>query len=369
MRVAIVHDWLVSYGGAEKVLEEQLALFPGADIYTLLHKPGSQSPLIESKQIRTSGLQHVPLSDHRKLIALMPYAAEQFNLTSYDIIISNTFAIIHGVISNPEQVHIAYVNRTMRYAWDTYHQDLAAFGVGGGVKRLAASVGYHYLRLWDMAAFQRPDTIIANSPFSARRIQKYYRRKAHVLFGPVEVERFAPDQRREDYYVTVGRLVPLKGIDLMVEAFNRSGRRLVVIGDGPQLDELSREAKGNITFTGKLTSGEVAPLLAKARGYLAMAEEDFGIANVEALASGCPVIAWGRGGVRYTVQDGENGLLFDERTPEALNAALDRFEATDLLSPALIAESAQKFSAAAYRNGLRGYIDRERRRRSLQENL
>ncbi|UTA52252.1 hypothetical protein MSS93_14665 [Deinococcus radiodurans] len=128
MKVAIIHDWLVSYGGAEKVLEEQLALFPQADIYTLLHKLGSQSPLIESKQIRTSGLQRLPIGDHRKLIALMPYAAEQFDLTSYDLVLSNTFAIVHGVISTPDQLHMAYVNRTMRYAWDTYHQDLAAFG-------------------------------------------------------------------------------------------------------------------------------------------------------------------------------------------------------------------------------------------------
>ena len=367
MKVAIIHDWLVSYGGAEKVLEEQWALFPQADIYTLLHKLGSQSPLIESKQIRTSGLQRLPIGDHRKLIALMPYAAEQFDLTSYDLVLSNTFAIVHGVISTPDQLHMAYVNRTMRYAWDTYHQDLAAFGVGGGIKRLAASLGYHYLRLWDLAAFQRPDLVLANSPFSAQRLQKYYHREAQILFAPVDTEQFAPAETRDDYYVTVGRLVPLKGIDLMVKAFTTSGRRLIVIGDGPQLDELRAMAGPNIEFTGKLSSPQVAEILSRARGYLAMAEEDFGIANVEALASGTPVIAWGQGGVRHTVQHGKNGWLFAKRSSESLNAAVEQFERLDWLSPQLIAQSAQQFSGAAYRASLRQQINSALQRRE-QEN-
>lgn len=357
MKVAIVHDWLVSYGGAEKVLEEQLSLFPVADIYTLVHKQGSQSPLIESKEIRTSILQSIPLNDHRKLIALMPYAVEQFDLTSYDIVLSNTFAIVHGVLSTPNQLHLAYVNRTMRYAWDLYHHDLAAFDMDKGVKYLAATLGYHYLRLWDIAAFQRPDKVLANSPFTARRIQKYYRREAETLFAPVDVEQFAPAPQREDYYVTVGRLVPLKGIDLMVRACTASGRRLVVIGDGPQYDKLRQVAGPTITFTGKLGSAEVADVLSRARGYLAMAEEDFGIANVEALASGCPVIAWGQGGVNYTVQHGRTGVLFKERTAPALNAALDSFEHMTLLASEAIAQEAQAFSGAAYRRALRQHID------------
>lgn len=363
MKVAIIHDWLVTYGGAEKVLEEQLNLFPSADIYTLLHQPGSQSPIIESKQIRTSSLQRVPVGDHRKLIALMPYAVEQFDMSGYDLVLSNTFAVTHGVISTPEQLHVAYVNRTMRYAWDTYHEDLGAFGLSGGIKRLAASLGYHYLRLWDLAAFQRPDQVIANSPFSARRIQKYYRREAATLFPPVDTELFRSETKREDFYVTVGRLVSLKGVDLMVEAFTRSGRKLVVVGDGPMLEALRARAGKTVTFTGKLSSPEVAKLLARARGYVAMAEEDFGIANVEALASGCPVVGWRRGGIVYTVQHGENGVLFDERSAEGLNAALETLERSQVLPPDIISRNAQVFSGASYRARLGQHIERQLKER------
>lgn len=365
LKVAIVHDWLVSYGGAEKVLEEQLALFPDAHIYTLLHKPGTQSPLIESRKIRTSMLQDIPISDHRRLITLMPYTVEQFDLSEYDLVISNTFAVVHGVVTSPEQLHLAYINRTMRYAWDTYHQDLAAFGVGRGIKHLVASLGYHYLRLWDIAAFQRPDRVLANSPFSSRRIQKYYRRDAYTLFAPVDTSQFSPARKRDDYYVTVGRLVPLKGVDLMVKAFLQSGRRLIVVGDGPQMDGLRAHAGTNIKFTGKLNTREVAEILGQARGYLAMAEEDFGIANVEALASGTPVIAWGQGGVKHTIRHGENGWLFNERTSEALNVALDRFEHLDWPSAEEIAHTAQQFSASAYRAGLRQQIELATRQREL----
>lgn len=363
MKVAIVHDWLVTYGGAEKVLEEQLSLFPAADIYTLLHQPGSQSPIIESKRICTSSLQRIPVQDHRKLIALMPYAVEQFDVSRYDLVLSNAFAVTHGVISTPEQLHLAYINRTMRYAWDTYHEDLVSFGLSGGIKRLAASLGYHYLRLWDLAAFQRPDQVIANSPFSARRIQKYYRRETSILFPPVDTDLFRSDSNREDFYVTVGRFVPLKGIDLIVDAFSRSGRNLVVIGDGPLMGELKGRAGRNVIFTGKLSSPEVAKLLARARGYVAMAEEEFGIANVEALASGCPVIGWRRGGIVYTVQDGENGVLFDERSAEGLNAALETFERSQLLPPDAISRNAQGFSRASYRAQLRGLIEQQLKER------
>lgn len=369
MKVAIVHDWLVSYGGAEKVLEEQLAVFPQADIYTLVHQTGSQPPLIESKYIRTSGLQKIPVKNHRKLIALMPHAVEQFDFSDYDVVISNTFAIVHGVITRPEQLHVAYVNRTMRYAWDTYHQDLIEFGVNKGIKRAAASIGYHYLRLWDFAAFQRPDVILVNSPFSGQRIKKFYHRETKTLFAPVEIEQFTPSIERDDYYVTVGRLVPLKGVDLMVKAFNESGRQLIVIGDGPQMQELKQLAKSNIKFTGKLSTPEIAKILGRARGYLAMAEEDFGIANVEALASGCPVIAWGQGGVVYTVEHGKTGWLFGERTSEALNAAVAQAEQVSWPSAEEIAQRAYKFSASTYRRDFKKCIEEAWANQKNKENL
>ena len=365
MKVAIVHDWLITYGGSEKVLEEQINLYPSADIYTLLHEAGSQSPIIESKKIHTSALQNLPHKDHRRLVALMPYAAEQFDLTGYDVILSNTFAVVHGVISSPDQVHVAYVNRTMRYAWDTYHQDLSTFGVSSGVKRSLAGLAYHYLRLWDLAAFQRPDTLLVNSPFSARRIGKYYRRRAEVLFPPVDIGAFVCGSVREDYYVTVGRLVPLKGVELIVDAFGRSGRRLIVIGDGPLLGELSGRGHPNVTFTGKLNSAAVADILGRARGYVAMAEEDFGIANVEALASGCPVIGWRKGGIMHTVQPGINGVLFEERSADGLNAALLTFEQTELSEPQIIARSAQRYDSAHYRARLGQHVSEQLRERQV----
>lgn len=358
LKIAIIHDWLISCGGAEKVLEQLLLCFPRAHVYTLLHKINSQSPIIESRQVTTSFLQKIPIKDHRKLIALMPIAIEQFDLSDYDIIISNTFAVAHGIISKPSQYHLTYVNRTMRYAWDTYHDDLKAFGIGSGAKRAAASIGYHYLRLWDYAAFQRPDDVICNSSFSSQRVKKYYHRSSNIIRPPVETDDFYISSNREDYYVTVGRLVPLKGIDIMVSAFNKTGRSLVIIGDGPQYKDLKEKAGKNIKFMGHLQTPDIAQILSRARAYIAMSEEDFGIANVEAFSSGLPVIAWNSGGIASIVNHGDQGWLFNERSEEGLNIAITEFENREHLfwEAQSIAQFAEQFSSQKFRQNIMRHI-------------
>lgn len=340
------------------VLGELLDLYPDADIRTLLYDPGSQIGKIERKTIQTSALQKVPFSikNFRMYLPLMPIMIEQFDLDDADLIFSNSCAVAHGVLSRPDQIHVAYLNRTMRYAWDLYQSDLRQFGVDRGLRRVLASSAYHYIRLWDFQAMQRPDLIISNSRTNAARIKKYYHRTSEVVYPPVETTKFYAEEQREEYYVFIGRLVPLKNVGQIVEAFNANGKMLYVVGDGPLRDELEATAKPNIVFCGQQSRIEIAQLLGRAKAFVNMSDEDFGIAVVEAQAAGAPVVAWNIGGVRETVLEGRTGVLFDERTPTALNKAIERLEQLTFI-PEFLQAHAKQFDSERFKRQIMHLVD------------
>ncbi len=325
MRVAYVHDWLITRSGAERVLEEMLKEVEGSKIFTLFYK---------SDQFRSSPISKVPVEEsflaklpgaydyYRSLLPLMPIAVESFDLSEYDLIISSSHAVAKGVLPHPGQAHISYVHTPMRYAWDLTHQYLR--GVGR-LKRAVARVVLNYVRLWDYASAQRVDVFVANSKTVAARIKRYYGREARVIYPPVDVHRFRPAGTVEDYFVVVSRLVPYKKVDVIVEAFNSLGLRLLVVGDGPDMGKIKRIARRNVEVLGRVGDGELIEILSKARAFVFAAYEDFGISPVEAMASGVPVIAYGRGGVTESVEEGKSGLFFMEQTPEAVSEAVRRF--------------------------------------------
>lgn len=348
MKIAIVHDWLVSYGGSERVLEQLLICYPQADIFTLIHKKGSQSQIIEDKNIKTSFMNNIKL-DHKKLIALAPYAIEQFDLSGYDVVISNSFAVGQGVITAPDQLHISYMNRTMRYAWDRYHEDLREFRVDKGFRRLIAGIAYHYIRLWDYAAFQRPDIVVCNSEFSKRRIKKYYNISSRVMSPPVNLQEVEPSKSGEKYFVMIGRMVPLKGVNIAIEAFNLLNERLIIIGDGPKLKDYRSIAKSNVEFTGSIPNEQARSILSGACASICLSEEDFGIANAESIGLGVPVIAYPMGAVPEMLREGFNGILLKKPDAESLMKVIKGWGAQKFAPKSEIIMDSQKYSSDSFR--------------------
>lgn len=360
MRVAIIHDWLVTYAGSERVLIELLKLFPHADLFCLVDfLPGHLRQFFGNREIHTSFIQKLPWADryYRNYLPLMPVAVEQFDLRGYELVISSSHAVAKGVIARPDALHISYIHSPPRYAWDLQEGYLRNFR--SSVKNVLARLLLHYLRLWDSAAGQRPDLLVANSNYTARRIQKSYRRDATVIFPPVDVNNFALCTERDDFYLTVGRMVPYKRIDLVVEAFSRmQGRKLVVIGDGPDMPRISRIRAPNVRLLGHQPNDILRSYMQRARAFVFAAEEDFGIAPVEAQACGTPVIAFGRGGVAETVIPEETGIFFYEQTVESIINAVERFDRLSF-DPLYIRQNAQRFSAERFRQEFLSLVRRE----------
>ncbi|MGB6015599.1 MAG: glycosyltransferase, partial [Nodosilinea sp.] len=305
---AVVHEWLVSRAGSEKVVEQLLQVCPQADVFSLVEflEPKAVSLLPPGTQLQTSFIQNLPWARRhfRQYLPLMPLAIEQFDLSAYDLVVSSNHAVAKGVITRPHQLHVSYVHTPIRYAWDLQQQYLQQAGLTSGAKSALTRIILHYLRLWDLAAAYRVDCFVANSHYVARRIWKTYRRPATVIYPPVAVDRFRWQQPREDFYLTVSRCVPYKRVDLTIDAFNRLGLPLVVIGDGPALASLQKTAKSTITFLRNPPDAVVSDYMERCRGFVFPAEEDFGITVVEAQAAGAPVIAYGKGGCAETVIDG-----------------------------------------------------------------
>lgn len=331
MRVALVHDWLNGMRGGEKCLECFCELFPQADVYTLFHDRGKCSDTIEGMKIRTSFIDGIPCRDrfYRYLLPLFPIAIERFILKDYDLVLSSSHCVAKGIIPGPDAVHLSYVHSPMRYVWDMYDD---YFGQGrvnplvGRVVPFFASL----LRTWDAVSSARVDHFIANSRHVAKRIGKYYRRESSVIHPPVDLERFRVSEKIEDYYLIVSALVPYKRVDLAVQAFNRLGRRLKIVGTGPQEAELRTMAGPSIEFVGWTDDNALAGLYSRCRAFVFPGEEDFGITPLEAMASGRPVIAYARGGALETVRDLEGekptGFFFHNQTAGALQAAVEVFE-------------------------------------------
>ncbi len=327
MNTALIHEWLVTQAGAESVLQSIHKLFPG-DIHSLFHDPDELVQSIwDGLPVKTSLLQRLPLArkHHRAFLPLFPMAIEQFDLRDYNLVISSSYAVAKGVLTSSDQLHICYCHSPMRYVWDLTFQYLEAAGLNGGLKSFLVRSILHYIRLWDSVSSQRVNAFIANSNYIAHRIEKCYSRKATVIYPPVDVDRFSISDRKDNYFITVSRLVPYKRLDLTVDAFNELGLPLLIIGEGPAKKSLMRRAGKNITFLGHIPANLVENYLSKARAFIFSAEEDFGIVNVEAQAAGIPVIAYGRGGALETVVDGKTGLFFYKQNVEALVDAVKTF--------------------------------------------
>lgn len=362
-RVALVHDWLPVYAGAERVLEHMLHLFPRADVFSLVEfLPPDQRAFLQGRPVQTSFMQQLPFARrvYRYYLPLAPLAIEQFDLSSYDLVISSSYVVAKGVLTTADQLHISYVHSPIRYAWDLYFQYLKQGRLERGPRSWLARLILHYLRLYDTTTASRPDVLVANSRHVARRIWKTYRRRARVIYPPVDTAAFGPDGPKDDYYVTVSRLVPYKRVDLIVQAFARMPhRKLVVIGDGPELDRIARLAKPNIELLGYQPFEVMRTYMQRARAFVFAAEEDFGIVPVEAMACGTPVIAYGRGGVRESVIEGETGLFFYEQTPEALVEGVERFEQLEKsLSIERIRLQAERFSVPRFRVAFSRLVER-----------
>jgi len=361
VRVALIHYWLVSIRGGEKVLEALCEIFPEADIFTHVCDRSVLSQTLARHRIRTSFIQRLPNARrwYQKYLPLMPLALEQLDLRGYDLVISSESGPAKGVIVAPGAVHVCYCHSPMRYAWDQYHAYLERAGI---MTRALAPPLLHYMRAWDLQSASRVDHFIANSRFVARRIRQYYRRDALVIAPPVDTRNFYVSDAIGDYYLMIGQLVPYKRPDLAIGAFNQMGRKLVVIGEGPEMNALRRKAGPNIEFLGWRPQQEVRDHYARCRALVFPGTEDFGLVPVEAMASGRPVIALRRGGALETVVENETGVFFDEETPEALAAAVYRLEATEgQYSPSAIARHARQFDRSVFKErvsgAIRGFID------------
>lgn len=368
--VAIVSDSMSAYGGAERVIEQILQVFPQADIFTVMDAlpPGDRTFLGE-RAVTTSFLNRMPGGRrfYRHLFSLWPLAVEQFDVTQYDLVISSHHSVAYGVLTHPDQVHVAYVHSPMRYAWDLQHEYLREAGLDRGVKGWIARRMLHSARIWDFCAAQRPDAMAANSAFVAARLRRLHGRESTCIYPPVAVESFPPPiptEDREPFYLSVGRLVPYKRTELVMRAFARMDRKLKVVGTGPDLARLRSVCPPNVELLGSVPTPEVRRLMATTQAYVFAGVEDFGITAVEAQAAGTPILAYGRGGLAETVRDinepDPTGLFFHEQSEEAIIEAVQRFERPEnraLLAPANCVANAASFSSARFREQLGDWID------------
>jgi len=355
MEVALVHDFFCNLGGSDAVVQALHQLFPEAPVYTLLvYDRNRQAELVQGMKLRTSFIQRLPLAGriHQPFLPLFPLATESFDLRGYDVVISSSHSCAKGVITPPETLHICYCHTPMRYAWDMYFEYTWRMG---RLTRLVTALVMHYIRQWDVSSSARVDHFIANSRFVARRIWKYYRRKATVIHPPVDTAYFTPGDEREDYYLVVSRLTGYKRIDLAVAAFNRLGYPLRVIGNGPESRRLQSMARPNITFLGHQPRRVVREHLARCRALVFPGVEDFGIVPVEAQAAGRPVIAYASGGALETVVNGVTGVFFQEQNPAALCAAVGAFEQTTF-DREIIRNHALKFDATRFFQEMRAFV-------------
>jgi glycosyltransferase involved in cell wall biosynthesis len=368
MKVAIIHDWLVTYAGAERVLEQMLLAYPEADLFSLIDfVPREERGFLGGRLVHTSFLQRIPsMRDrYRRFMPLMPLAVEQFDLSGYDLVISSSYAVAKGVLTGPDQLHLCLCHSPMRYAWDLQHQYLHETGLDHGIRGAMARWMLHRLRIWDLRTANGVDGFIAVSHFIARRIWKVYRREASVIYPPVDIESFTPGISREDFYVTASRMVPYKRMDVLVEAFAAMpARRLVVIGDGPEARRIRAKGAPNILFLGQQPLDALRDHLQRARAFVFAAQEDFGIAPLEAQACGTPVIAYGKGGalesIRGLDEPSPTGIFFEEPTPAAVVASVELFERQEQrITPEACRRNALRFGPQRFRDELRAYVDQQ----------
>ncbi|QQS20462.1 MAG: glycosyltransferase [Candidatus Moraniibacteriota bacterium] len=363
MKVALVHDYLVQHGGAERVLEAFLEIFPEAPIFTLLYDPEAMRGRFGGRTIYTSFLQKLPWTrkNHRLFPPLMPLAIEQFDFRGFDLVLSDSSSYAKGVITGPETLHISYMHTPMRYAWDDCHKYVEDFGFPRFIKRLVPFL-MSPIRLWDGISASRPDAIIANSRFVANRIKKYYGREATVIHPPVETNIFVPlsPHERQDFFLMVGRLIAYKRHDIAIRAFNELKLPLKIIGRGPEYDRLRRLAGPTIEFLGRVPDSELPRYYGSCRAFVFPQEEDFGIVAFEAFAAGRPLIAYRGGDIPEHLEEGTMGIFFERQTPASLIEAVRKFE-ENRVDPERIREQALRFDRERFLEKIRAYVDREYR--------
>jgi len=369
MRIAIIHEWLVTYAGSERVLEQMLAVYPDADLFCVIDFLDDQSrDFILGKKPTTTFIQHLPKArlKYRSYLPLMPLAIEQLDLSGYDLVISSSHAVAKGVLTGPDQLHVSCIYSPIRYAWDLQNQYLKEAGLDRGVKGWLAKWILHKIRLWDARTANGVDSFIAISHFIARRIKKVYRRESTVIYPPVDIHAFTQVDNKESFYLAASRMVPYKRIDLIVEAFSKMpDRRLVVIGDGPEFDKVKAKAGKNIEILGYQEFGVLKDHMQRARAFVYAAEEDFGIIPLEAQACGTPVIAFGKGALLETIRDlasheEPTGVFFKSQTVESIKETVEYFEKNmEGITPEACRKNAERFAPEVFRENFSRFVEDE----------
>ncbi|NNB28463.1 glycosyltransferase [Pseudomonas fragi] len=361
MKVAIIHYWWLSNRGGEAVVSALAEIYPNADLYLHVCNEDtvkSSLPANYVGKINTTFISKLPgaRKHYQKYLPLMPLALEQLDLSAYDLILSSESGPAKGVITRPDAVHICYCHSPMRYVWDMYHEYRST--AGRVVKALFPFIA-HYLRMWDRLSADRVDHFIANSKFITSRIRKFYRRDADVIYPPVNTTEFSHEQVRGDFYLCLGQLVPYKKADLAVDAFNKLGLPLVVVGEGELFEALKARAGDNVTLMGRQPFPVIKDLLERCRGLIFPGVEDFGIVPVEAMAAGAPVIAYAKGGALETVIHGHTGVHFHEQSVEALMAAVQQVESGQFVfAPAQLHEHAAGFDKSVFKQKIKNFVDK-----------
>ena len=366
-KTALIYDRLDGFAGGERVLEQQIMLNPHADVFASIDilKPHERG-FLRGKAPITSFAQRLPLvrHHHRQFLLLLMFAIEQLDLSEYELVLSGSASIAKGVLTGPDQLHIAYIHSPMRYAWDLQHQYLKEANLDKGLKSLIARWMMHRARLWDSRTANGVDYYIANSRFIARRIWKIYRRESTVIYPPVAIDTFRMRSNKDDFYLTASRLMPYKKVRTIVEAFRKlPDRKLLVVGDGTEMKGIKAAAGPNVEILGFQPQDVLVDLMQRARAFIFAAEEDFGITPVEAQACGTPVIAFGRGGALETIRGIEQprptGLFFDRQEPDAIAEAVRAFERSAMrISPSDCRENATRFSEQVFRDAYSRFVER-----------
>jgi glycosyltransferase involved in cell wall biosynthesis len=366
MKIAIVHDWLVTYAGAERVLAALINVWPDADLFSVIDFLSDQDRVhMGGKRAKTTFIQTLPKAKthYQKYLPLMPLAIEQLDLSGYDLIISSSHAVAKGVLSGPDQLHISYVHSPIRYAWDLQHQYLFEAGLSKGLKSKIARIILHYIRMWDQRTAAGVDDFIANSHFISGRIAKAYRRESTVIYPPVDTQGFTLQETKQDYYLTASRMVPYKRMPMIIEAFAQMpDKRLIVIGDGPEMEKARAIYAPNVTLMGYQPFSVLLEHMRNAKAFVFAAEEDFGISPVEAQSCGTPVIAYGKGGVLETIcgldQPQPTGVFYNQQTVESLMAAVSEFETSkSRITAAACRANAELFSAERFEREIKNFVD------------
>lgn len=359
-KTAIIHDLILAMGGAENTLESIYKVYPSPIFTLVLNKKGIQNSVLSNASIITSFIQRLPwvLKKYRAYLPFYPITIEQFDLTEYDVVLSSSFIVAKGVITHTEQIHICYLHNPIRPAWELYQQFLSQSNNGKGIKGVLTRLIFHYLRQWDVLSANRVDYFIANSNYTANRIKKIYQREAQVIYPPVNIDSFELNEFKEEYYVTASRLVYHKRIDLIVKAFaNTPDKKLIVLGDGPEIKKLRSMATSNVQIMGYQPKDLLVRFLQKAKAFVFAAQEDFGIAPIEAMACGTPVLAFGKGGALETIVEGKTGLFFYEQTAESISNCIEKFENSFFtFLPKTIREHATNFSVTRFEQEYKAFV-------------